>query len=99
MAAQATATLQHLPPLKGGVLGALPLHSIQLEYPDSQLFEGLNFVRGAVFLLSSEKMPGFVLLCNPAGCVSRVHCSVFVVEKNCSDTSCSNSTVRGELSS
>lgn len=43
-------------------------------------------------------MPGFVLLCNPAGCVSRVHCSVFVVE-NCSDTSCSNSIVRGELSS
>lgn len=36
--------------LERGVLGTLSASSQHPEYPDNQLFEGMNFIRSAVFL-------------------------------------------------
>lgn len=56
-----------------------PVHNIQIEYADSQLSEGMDFIRSAIFPFSSTKMQNFVLLCSLAGCVC---CIIFFsVEK------------------
>lgn len=68
--APAMATLPALTSFKGVSQGQyLSVHNIQIEYPETLLAEGMNFLRSAIFPVSSTKMHSFGLLCNLAGCV------------------------------